>query len=90
MPDLFDRAEKNRRFKALTDLQESIAGARTASMKGKVFRVLVEESTKDGLLSGRTEGNVIIEFPGETSLIGSFQHVEVTEPKTWILKGKLC
>ena len=90
MPDPFDRAEKNRRFKALTDLQESIAGARTASMKGKVFRVLVEESTKDGLLSGRTEGNVIIEFPGETSLIGSFQHVEVTEPKTWILKGKLC
>ena len=90
MPDPFDRAEKNRRFKALTDLQESIAGARTASMKGKVFRVLVEESTKDGLLSGRTEGNVIIEFPGETSLIGSFQHVEVTEPKTWILKGRLC
>ncbi len=90
MSDPFDRAEKNRRFKALTDLQESIAGARTASMKGKVFRVLVEESTKDGLLSGRTEGNVIIEFPGETSLIGSFQHVEVTEPKTWILKGKLC
>ena len=90
MPDPFDRAEKNRRFKALTDLQETIAGARTAAMKGRVFRVLVEETTKDGLLSGRTEGNVIIEFPGDASLVGSFCCVEVTEPKTWVLKGKLC
>ena len=91
LPDPFDRAEKNRRFKALTDLQETIAGARTAGMKGQVFRVLVEEKAKNpGILSGRTEGNVIIEFPGDDSLIGSFQTVEVTEPKTWILKGKLC
>ncbi len=89
MPDPFDRAEKNRRFKALTDLQETIAGARTAAIKGRVFRVLVEETTKDGLLSGRTEGNVIIEFPGDASLIGSFCCVKVTEPKTWVLKGKL-
>ena len=91
LPDPFDRAEKNRRFKALTDLQETIAGARTAAMKGQVFRVLVEEKAKNpGILSGRTEGNVIIEFPGDDALIGSFQTVEVTEPKTWILKGKLC
>ena len=91
MPDPFDRSEKNRRFKALTDLQEAIAGARTASMKGQVFRVLVEAAAKDeGFLSGRTQGNVIIEFPGDASLIGTFQNVEVTDPRTWVLKGKLC
>lgn len=89
LPDPFDRAEKNRRFKALTDLQEQIAGRRTAAMKGERFRVLVEEQAKEpGFLSGRTEGNVIIEFPGDDSLIGSFRTVEVTEPKTWVLKGK--
>ncbi|MBR6314718.1 MAG: TRAM domain-containing protein, partial [Clostridia bacterium] len=90
LPDPFDRTEKNRRFKALTDLQEQIAGRRTAAMKGERFRVLVEEPAKEsGFLSGRTEGNVIIEFPGDKSLIGSFRTVEVTEPKTWVLKGKL-
>ena len=91
MPDPFDRAEKNRRFKALTDLQEQIAARRTAAMKGERFRVLVEECAKQPcFLSGRTEGNVIIEFPGDPSLIGSFRTVEVTEPKTWVLKGKLA
>ena len=91
MPDPADRAEKNRRFKALTDLQEQIAGERTAAMKGRRCRVLVEEAAKQpGFLSGRTEGNVIIEFPGDAALIGTFQTVEVTEPKTWILKGVLC
>ena len=50
----------------------------------------MEEPAKEsGFLSGRTEGNVIIEFPGDKSLIGSFRTVEVTEPKTWVLKGKL-
>ena len=90
MADLTPREEKNRRFKALTDLQESIAGERTAAMKENTYRVLVEEKGREaGFLSGRTEGNVIIEFPGEDALIGTFQYVTVTEPKTWILKGEL-
>ena len=91
LPDPFDRAEKNRRFKALTDLQEQIAARRTAAMKGERFRVLAEECAREpGYLSGRTQGNVIIEFPGDPALIGSFCTVEVTEPKTWVLKGRLA
>ena len=90
MDDPTPREEKNRRFKALTDLQEQIAAQRTAAMKGKTYRVLVEEQGKtSGFLSGRTEGNVIIEFPGDDALIGTFQYVTVTEPKTWVLKGEL-
>ena len=90
LEDVTPREEKNRRFKALTDLQEQLAAERTASMKGKAFRVLVEERGREpGFLAGRTQGNVIIEFPGEEDLISSFQYVTVTEPKTWILKGKL-
>ena len=90
LEDPTPREEKNRRFKALTDLQESLACARTLAMKGKTYRVLVEEPAKaEGCLSGRTEGNVIIEFPGCEELIGTFQNVTVTEPKTWVLKGEL-
>ncbi len=89
MPDEVSREEKGKWFKELTDLQESIAGKRTASMKGKTYRVLVEGKAKgEGVLSGRTEGNVIIEFKGDESLIGTFVNVEVTEPKTWVVYGE--
>ena len=90
MPDVVEKKEKSRWFSELTALQEDIAAKRTAAMKGKQYRVLVEEKNENsGLLSARTEGNVIIEFEGEDKLIGSFVTVEVTEPKTWVLKGKL-
>lgn len=90
MEDPVSRQEKGVWFKELTDLQEKIAGERTASMKGRSYRVLVEEKAKpDGFLSGRTQGNVIIEFEGDESLIGNFADVRVTNPKTWIVYGEL-
>lgn len=90
MPDPISREEKGKWFKQLTDLQESIAAKRTASMLGKTYRVLVEEKAKDeGMLSGRTQGNVIIEFSGDESLIGSFINVTVTNPRTWIVYGEI-
>jgi len=90
MEDPVSRQEKGVWFKQLTDLQEKIAGERTASMKGRSYRVLVEEKAKlDGILSGRTQGNVIIEFEGDESLIGNFADVRVTNPKTWIVYGEL-
>ncbi len=89
MADEVPKKEKSRWFRELTDLQEKIASQRTAAMKGKQYRVLVEERNENtGLLSARTEGNVIIEFEGGDDLIGQFAVVQVTEPKTWILKGK--
>lgn len=90
MPDEVPKKEKSRWFRELTSLQEQIASKRTAAMKGKVYRVLVEERNENsGFLSARTEGNVIIEFEGNDELIGQFAMLEVTEPKTWVLKGKL-
>ena len=64
---------------------------RTAKMKDNIYKVLVESESKNhpGMLSGRTEGNIIIEFSGDSSLIGSFRNVKVTEPLNWILKGEL-
>ena len=89
MEDPISREEKGKWFKELTDLQEQIAAKRTASMKNKTYRVLVEEKGRyGGFLSGRTEGNIIIEFKADESLIGSFCEVKVTEPKTWILIGE--
>ena len=90
MPDPISREEKGKWFKELTDLQERIAGERTANMKGKTYRVLVEGTAKgEGMLSGRTGGNVIIEFLGDESLIGEFIDVTVTNPRTWIVYGEI-
>lgn len=89
MPDPITREEKGKWFDELLKLQESIAAKRTAKMNGKIYKVLAEEKSKtEGWISGRTSGNVIIEFPADESVIGSFCEVIVNEPLNWIVKGE--
>ena len=89
MPDPISREEKGKWFDELLKLQEKIAAERTAKMNGKVYKVLAEEKSKtEGWISGRTSGNVIIEFPAVESVIGSFCEVLVNEPLNWIVKGE--
>lgn len=92
MDDPVSYDEKNKWFKELCDLQEAIASEHSANMKGKTYRVLCEGKSKtlEGYLAGRTDGNVIIEFPSENEdLIGKFCHVKVTEPLNWLVRGEL-
>jgi tRNA-2-methylthio-N6-dimethylallyladenosine synthase len=92
MPDPVSREEKGVWFKELTDLQEKIAGERTANMKDKIYTVLCEGYAKEGVLNGRTQGNIMIEFPEVEGkeLIGKFCNVRVTDPLTWIVRGELA
>ncbi len=89
MEDKYTMREKTARFKRLTDTQERIAGERNAELYGKTLRVLAEEIDDKGNVSGRTQGNVIIIFPADESIVGQFCNVRITECKTWILKGEL-
>lgn len=90
MEDPVPYEEKSRWFSELLKTQEEIAARRCASMVGSRERVLVEErNEKNGLLSGRTESSIIVEFPGDDALIGAFAEVAVTEAKNWILRGEL-
>ena len=82
--------EKGRWFRELLDVQEEIAAERCASMVGAVEKVLVEEKAKtEGRLCGRTSGNIIVEFSGDDSLIGTFRNIRITEARNWILRGEL-
>lgn len=92
MPDPVSREEKGVWFKELTDLQEKIAGERTANMKDNIYTVLCEGYAKEGVLNGRTQGNIMIEFPEVEGkeLIGKFCNVRVTDPLTWIVRGELA
>ncbi len=90
MDDPYTHEEKSRRFSELLKAQEEISASRCAAMVGSEYRVLVEEETKPGVLSGRTSGNVIVEFPGGSELIGQFANVRVTKARNWILNGELA
>ena len=91
MDDPVSRAEKGRWFSELCTAQEKIAAARTADMVGREYRVLCEsKAKKDGFISGRTQGNIIIEFSADESVIGTFRTVKVTEALIWMLKGELA
>ena len=90
MDDPIPAEEKTRWFQELCAEQEQIAASRCAATVGTIQRVLVEEQNeKTGLLTGRTDGNVVVDFPGAPSLIGSFADVRVTAARNWILRGEL-
>lgn len=89
MEDVATDEEKGRWFSELLKTQEEIAAERCRSMVGSIERVLVEEvNEKNGLLSARTSGNIIVEAEGKPELIGTFRDVRVTEARNWMLRGE--
>ena len=91
MPDPVSHEEKTQWFAQLLKVQEEIAVKRSQAMVGRVERVLVEDRTpRTGLLSGRTAGSLMVDFPGGDELLGQFATVRVTAAKGWTLTGELA
>lgn len=90
MEDPISAKEKSQWFSELLSVQEKIAAERCASMVGNIYKVLVEDTTdKEGILTSRTSGNIIVEFAGDESLVGNFANVRITRARNWILNGEL-
>ena len=89
MDDPVPAEEKSRWMGELLAAQEAIASRRCGAMVGQTVPVLCEGEKSPGLLTGRTEGNVMIDFPGEASLVGQYVRVRVNEAGNWILHGEL-
>lgn len=91
MPDPISAEEKSRWFKELTDLQEKISAEQMALHKGKTYKCYVYGKGKlnDNYVAARNDGNLIIEFEGDESLIGTFQSIKVIEPLTFVMRGEL-
>ena len=64
----------------------------SGQMVGTTQRVLVEGTArKDSTeLSGRTDNNRVVNFPGEAGLIGRFVDVKITLAHPHSLRGELC
>ncbi|HBR97363.1 MAG TPA: tRNA (N6-isopentenyl adenosine(37)-C2)-methylthiotransferase MiaB, partial [Gammaproteobacteria bacterium] len=78
----------------LAHLQATINGQARAiseAMVGSVQKVLVERKSRkrDQEMAGRTENNRVVNFEGDTSLVGEFVALEITEAMPNSLRGKL-
>ena len=59
--------------------RSSLAAASKLGLLGSRYEILIEKEAKRGdLLQGRTRDFRTILVPGDSSLIGSYMHVEIT------------
>ena len=90
MPDPATRAEKQKWFDKLLEVQNANSAKLHAAYVGKTVRVLVDGESDDENfpLASRTEGNRLVRLKGGKDLIGKFMDVKVTDSNTWALYGE--
>ena len=92
LPDPVPASLKQERLARLQETIRSIAASISQAMIGSQQRVLVDGYSRKNprQLSGRTENNRVINFPGSSDLLGSFVDVFVCEAFTNSLRGSLA
>ncbi len=91
MPDDTPHSVKSDRLQELLALQRTIGEEVLKEYVGKTLRILVDGTGKsgEGYLTGRTDQFLIVDFPGDRSLIGQFVTVKITKALNWALLGEL-
>lgn len=88
--DNISRREKQERLDRLQGLQKAMTLERNRSLVGSMQQVLVEGFSKRGdQLSGRTSGNRIVNFAGDSTLIGSIVELIITSAFQNSLLGEI-
>jgi tRNA-2-methylthio-N6-dimethylallyladenosine synthase len=86
MDDDVPAEEKERRRKALDDLQAEIVGAINRQFLGQAVEVLVEEKQR-GRWRGRTRGNKLVFFEDQRDLMGQLVRVRIEWAGPWSMVG---
>ena len=91
MPDDVSLAVKKERLATLQARILQFVAQISQAMVGSEQSVLVEGYSRkdDEILSGRTENNRVVNFPGPAELIGQFARVEITEALNNSLRARL-
>lgn len=91
MPDDTPHSVKSHRLQQLLALQRTIGEEVLSEYMGKTLRILVDGAGKsgEGYLTGRTDQFLIVDFPGDSALIGQFVKVKITKALNWALLGEL-
>ena len=78
------------RFGRLLELVQKKGRESSGRFTGTVQEILVEEENREkGLLTGRTGYNLLVHFPGDPSLIGSYVKVRMDECKGFYYFGSI-
>ncbi len=91
MPDSATEEEKHARFDRLLEVQNRISREINEEYGGKTYELLVEGQSKTdpGMLTGRTSGGKIVNFPDNGQIKpGDFVNVKITKVSTWSLAGE--
>ena len=90
MPDAVSEEEKGARMRRLLELQREISTEHYKRFIGRRMRVLADDVSKKrkGYVSGKSSEFIIVEFEGDSSLIGQFVDVEITEAMNWAVCGR--
>ena len=91
MPDGTSEEEKGRRMRRLLEVQREVSAEHYKRFIGRTMRVLVDDVSKkkEGRLTGKSSEFIIVEFEGDSSLIGQFADVEITGAMNWAVTGKI-
>lgn len=78
-------------FSELLKVQDTMCYDAHTKLLGKTLRVLAQGEGKTGedYLTGRTEGNIIVDFKAPKDYIGKFVWVEITKAMHWSVLGEL-
>ncbi|MBQ8207843.1 MAG: tRNA (N6-isopentenyl adenosine(37)-C2)-methylthiotransferase MiaB [Clostridia bacterium] len=81
---------KSERFSRLLKVQNEISLSKNLPLVGKTLRVLCDGVSKNNeeLLSGRTEGNKIVFFHGESSDEGKYLNIKIDRAEAFALYGE--
>ena len=91
MPDGISDEEKGQRMRELLSVQREVSSEHYKRFIGKTMRVLADDISKKkkGYLTGKSNEFIIVEFEGDSSLIGQFVDVEITDAMNWAVAGKI-
>ncbi len=86
--DDIPREEKKRRMSCIITLQETLQRKRNLSLIGKKFNILINNN-KDGNLSGRTRGDILVYVKKGVSSLGENAKVRIISASPWSLEGAI-
>lgn len=91
MPDDVSEAEKTARIVELQELQKGIQQELFEAAMGCTEAVLIDSHShrRAWELSGRTEGNSVVNFPGDPSWVGRLMPVRITGANPNSLRGEV-
>ena len=82
--------EKEQRLYRLNEVINNYSNMSNQKMLNKEYLILVEgESNKEGMMFGYTETNKLVNFRGNSDLIGKIVNVKILDAKSFSLDGEL-